>query len=79
MKVNETEQLKIKSEITCSSFNCVYMLHCEKSGKRNISEIGRILRASLSDHRVTSATTGNHFNLPGHSLANINVTVLDKV
>ena len=44
-----------------------------------------MLKARLSDHRgyinnqVVSVTTGDHFNLPGHSLANMKITLLEKV
>ena len=56
---------------------CVYILNCKKCGKRYIGETGRILRARLSDHReyinsqVISATTGDNFNMPSHSLAKL--------
>ena len=39
----------------------------------------------LSDHmgyintQVISVTTGDHFNLPGHSLANMKVIILEKI
>ena len=84
-KVNNKEEWQIESNVTCSTFNCVYMLHCDKCGKRYIGETGRIFRARLSDHRgyinnqVISATTGDHFNLPGHSLAYAKVTILEKI
>ena len=51
VKVNDREEWKTKSEVTCSPINCVYMLHCDKCGKIYIGETGRILRARLSDHR----------------------------
>ena len=61
------------------------MLHCDKSGNIYIGETGRILKARLLDHRgyinnqVIIATTGGHFNLPGHSLANLKIIILEKV
>ena len=85
VKVNDREEWKIKSEVTCSTINCVFMLHCDKCGKIYIGETGRILRARLSDHRgyinnqVITATTGDHINLVGHSLANHKVIILEKV
>ena len=50
-----------------------------------IGETGRLLKNRLSDHRgyitnqVLSVSTGNHFNLPGHSLAHEKVTILEQV
>ena len=44
-----------------------------------------MLKARLSDHRgynnrqIVSVTTGDHFNLPGHSLANMKVSILEAV
>ena len=43
------------------------------------------MKARLSDHRgyinnqVIGATTGDHFNLPGHSLVNMKFTILEQV
>ena len=45
---------------------------------------GRLLKHRLADHRghinnqVVSKATGAHFNLPGHSLANLKVTILEQ-
>ena len=48
-------------------------------------ETGRIMKHWLAEHRgyvnnqVLSVSTGEHFNMPGHSLANIKVTLLEPV
>ena len=61
------------------------MIICQKCNSKYIRETGRMLKARLSDHRgyinnqVVSVTTGDHFNLPGHSLANMKITLLEKV
>ena len=50
-----------------------------------MGETGRMLKARFSDHKgyinnqVVSVTTGDHFNLPGHSLANMKIQILEKV
>ena len=50
-----------------------------------VGETGRMLKARLSDHRgyisnqVVAISTGDHFNLPGHSLAPLNITILERV
>ena len=52
---------------------------------RYIGETGRLLRARLAEHRgyvvnkTTERATEAHFNLPGHSLSNKKITVLEKV
>ena len=39
-----------------------------------------MLKARLSDHRgYINQQTGDHFNLPGHSLANMKVPILEAV
>ena len=30
-------------------------------------------------NKITKKSTGHHFNLPGHSLSNMKVTVIEKV
>ena len=43
-----------------------------------------MFRFRLADHRgyvtnrVTSQATGEHFNLPGHSLADLSITILEQ-
>ena len=61
------------------------MLECKKCGKRYIGETGRMVKARLSDHcgyisnQVIGVATEDHFNLPGHSLADLSITVLERV
>ena len=75
----------LNKNLTCVTHNCVYLLECKKCDKRYIGETGRMLKARFSDHRgyinnqVIGVTTGDHFNLPGHSLANLQVTILEQV
>ena len=50
---------------------------------RYIGETKRMLRNRLADHRGyiknqdTDKVTGAHFNLPGHDLSNLKITVLE--
>ena len=61
------------------------MITCQKCQSKYIGETGRMLKARLSDHRryinnqVVSVTTGDHFNLPGHSLAHMKIQILEQV
>ena len=67
--------------------NGVYMITCEKENchHKYIGETGRILKPRIADHRgyilnqVQSRATGVHFNLRGHSLANMKFTVIEQV
>ena len=52
---------------------------------RYIGETKRIMKFRLAEHRgyvtnqILSTPTGEHFNLPGHSLADLNMVILEKV
>ena len=50
-----------------------------------IGECERSLQKRFSDHRgyvtnkILKKATGQHFNLPGHSLSDMEVTIVEKV
>ena len=85
IKMNQGNTWKITKKFTCETFNCVYLISCNKCGKRYIGETGRLMKHRLAEHigyinnQVSSVSTGEHFNLPGHSLANIKITILEQV
>jgi hypothetical protein len=62
------------------------MIKCDKNNcqERYIGESGRTLKHRLAEHRgyivnkVESKATGAHFNQPGHSLANLKVTIIEQ-
>ena len=63
------------------------MIECNvtKCKQRYIGESERSLKDRISEHigyaRTKNAdkTTGRHFNLPGHTVANLTETILEKV
>ena len=63
------------------------MTHCNKQNcQQNYrGQTGRILKNRTLEHRGyiskddTSEATGDHCNLPGHSLSNFTVTILEQV
>ncbi len=77
----------INAKLNCESYNVVYMIECDKNNcqERYIGESGRSLKYRLAEHRgyiankVESKATGAHFNQPGHSLANLKVTIIEQV
>ena len=83
VKINQKETWKITNKVNCESYNCVYLIICQKCDTKYIGETGRMLKARLYDHRgymnnqVVSVTTGDHFNLPGHSLAHMKIKILE--
>ena len=51
---------------------------------RYIGETKRIMKFRLADHRGyvnnrDDTATGEHFNSPGHSLSDLNITILEQV
>ena len=78
---------KIKKNLNCLTHNIVYMIQCEKSNckLRYIAESERKLQDRISEHigyirtKKLNKATGEHFNLPGHSLADMKATIIEKV
>ena len=86
MKINNNSIWKLNKKLNCESFNIVYLIQCTKDNcrMRYIGESKRPLKFRLADHRGYvvnnhNTATGAHFNLPGHSVANISVTILEQV
>ena len=65
----------------------IYLIQCDKQNcnTKYIGETKRNIRYRLAEHRgyvinnQTDKTTGAHFNLPGHSVANLKMTVIEQV
>ena len=63
------------------------MIECgiETCKQRYIGETKRMLKYRMADHQGyvsngdTSTATGAHFNSPGHSLADMKITVIEQV
>ena len=74
----------INRKLDCNSSNLVYAIFCIKENcqKVYIGETKRLLKFRIADHRGyvlnqrTDKSTGHHFNMPGHSLADLRVTAL---
>ena len=92
--IKETKQMrdknftwKLNTKITCKSYNIVYMIICKKENCRlkYIGESERTLKDRICEHityiktRNRTQATGEHFNLPGHSLHDMEVMALEIV
>ena len=77
----------INKKVDCKTENCVYMIKCTKETCKMIyiGETERTICERFSDHRgyikqkILSQPTGSHFNMPGHTLSDMKVTVVEKV
>ena len=87
LKINENENWRISQKVNCETFNCIYIIECQKPNchKRYIGQTKRKLKNRIADHRgyvsnqVLSTPTGEHFNLPGHCLADMKVSIIEQV
>ena len=77
----------INKNVDCNSENVIYMIECTKDNckARYIGETDRKLKKRLSEHkqyiqnRNYNQATGYHFNLQGHGLKDLKITILEKV
>ena len=65
--------------------NIKYLLGCKKCPQRYIGETERMLKERFSEHRGyvntknLSKTTGAHFNKKGHSISDMEITIIEKL
>ena len=83
VRIKENLYWEINRKVNCQSFNVIYLIECDKETckLKYIGQTGRIFKFRLYEHRMEDEgeATGAHFNLPGHSLANLKATVLEQV
>ena len=85
LEINKSKW-KINKAFNCKSYNVIYAIFCKKDNcqKVYIGETKRMLHARVADHRgyvtnkVMDKSTGQHFNSPGHSLSDMEVTVIEQ-
>ena len=77
--------IDINTSVNCQSQNIIYCISCQNCRMQYIGESERSLQHRFSEHKgyatnkhLTKAT-GAHFNLPGHSVSDMKVTILEKV
>ena len=83
----DTFTWNISNEVNCHTQNIVYLIECNIANckKRYIGETHKELHDRICEHlgyirtKKLEKPTGNHFNSPGHSMANMTVTILEKV
>ena len=75
----------ITQEVNCKTKNLVYCIDCKKCKNQYIGETDRSLQERFSEHRgyvsrkIMNKATGEHFNLPGHKMADMEVSILEKI
>ena len=87
IKINRQSDWKINRKVNCNSFNVVYIIECTKNNckQKYIGETKRMLKYRFADHRGyvsncdTNTATGAHFNSPGHSQANMKISIIEQI
>ena len=90
----ETNQIKsenfdwnLRKSYNCQTQNTVYMIECNKDNckMRYVGESKTKLYFRFLNHKTYVNTkkfdqpTGKHFNLPGHSISNMKITIIEQV
>ena len=76
---------KFNGNDTCKTKNEVYCITCVKCKDQYIGMTERSLDERVREHlgyvrnNRTNQATGEHFNLPGHGLHHLQVSILEKV
>ena len=86
IEINQTKW-NFNRQFNCHTYNLVYAIVCRKPECKEvyIGETKRLLKSRLAEHRGyvtsqdTSTATGRHYNSPGHTLADLSITVLEQV
>ena len=82
----DTSNWNIVTKADCNTKNLVYLIQCNisKCNQRYIGETKNSIKDRMSDHigyarsKKLDQATGSHFNKPGHSVANMQITIFRK-
>ena len=75
----------IETAVNCQSSNIVYCISCLHCNMQYIGETGNTLAKRFGQHkgyvrnRQLEQATGFHFNQRGHNMADMKVTILEKI
>ena len=75
----------INSTVDCTTKNIIYLLGCRKCPQQYIGETERAMKERFQEHRNyvstnnQSKTTGVHFNSKGHTISDMEITIVEKV
>ena len=80
-----TDIKKYNKPVDCQKRNAIYCIYCNMLPMQYIGEKDRLLQLRFSEHRGyvnnrhLKKSTGYHFNLPGHSISTMEVTIVEKL
>lgn len=74
---------RIRHQLSCTSTNIIYLITCRKCKKQYVGYTTKQLNTRINHHRSNILNKwpiyiSQHFNLPDHSLSDLNVQPIDK-
>ena len=75
----------INTSVNCKSKNIIYCITCIKCRMQYVGESERSLQDRFSEHlgyvknKHLTKATGGHYNLPGHTVSDMRVTIVEKI
>lgn len=78
---NSTQSVRLTRKVDCNSKSVIYCINCKVCSQQYIGQTGRRLKDRVKEHigyiKQNREATGEHFNRPGHSLADMQVQVIE--
>ena len=77
--------VEVNRPVSCDTMNVIYLITCKHCREQYVGETLRTAHSRFSNHRgyvnrkEIAKATGNHFNLPGHSVSDMNFQIIEKV
>ena len=77
--------VEIEQQVNYQTKNTVHCIQCKQCCIKYIGETQKSLQESIAEHKgyITRAfkqkATGEHFNIPGHRVADMEVTIIEKI
>jgi hypothetical protein len=73
----------VRHQLSCTTSNIVYLITCKRCKKQYVGQTTKQLNTRMNHHRSNimnkkSTYIAKHFNLPGHSIADLKVQPIDQ-
>ena len=78
-----SKSVEVTRHHTCEETNCIYLIQCKKCDQQYIGECKSFyirMKQHLGDGRTEKTNAiGEHFSSPGHSIADMTFSVIEKL
>ena len=77
--------IDINVSANCQTTNCINLTCCKKCPQQYVGESERSLKERFLEHkgyvnnRILTKATGAHFNEKGHSISDMEITIIEKI